>query len=375
VVSVDPSIILSIVAIAISIITLVLAEFHGPNISVLSSPKNIEISDEGATEQFGNYLRGDYMPSSLRSEPFPLVFANHGDKSGTILNLHFEFSPIPSFQKFIDRYYFDLGFTQDEPITPPMTIKQGDNMCFQVFMRIHLKDFKKETLAEILNPKLTIEEITEMATEKSKRKFEDFYNLLSKQELGRISCYMTFTKGRFKTEIKDTKLFENIILYNHCKEALSILRSSMGKWEDLSPRKRELMNSIKGNFEGIMHELEYNLTQLEKEVKEESLSTSVFRMDAWRRMYEAVWTAYEEKIRWFLIKAETRVEEDLSQLYANITKYNDLISEAMSLGELRTLKHFENLNRQRTKLLSNVKNTAGRLAEIHSRFIPQSEKE
>lgn len=70
------SLILSIVAIAISIITLWLTSIRGPDISLLNEP-TFQVSDETLNEQ----QIQEYTPRWMSLEQTPFVFANHGGKT------------------------------------------------------------------------------------------------------------------------------------------------------------------------------------------------------------------------------------------------------------------------------------------------------
>lgn len=362
----DLSLILSIVAIVLSIITLWLTEFRGPNISLLNIPK-FEVNDETLSEQ---QIR-EYTPRWFHLKPVPFVFANYGGKAGTILDLKLNFFPHNSFKAFFDIFYASI-VTYEGDLSPPITIEESDNQYLKVSPEIRSIEWKKITLAEILDPNLKVDDMVAKALEKSKEKFKGFCDFLeNSQELGKVSCTITLTKGRFRTKVTEKKLFENISIANHYVKALSSLRGCLGRWENLKPTKVELLNEVKRDFEGLTRELKENLIILGRTLHEHSISeTSKLRVDIWNRLQlQRIWTPYETKIRWFLIKREEGLKEDLTKLYETIVKYNSSIDELMSLGELRTQKHFQSVNAEREKLHSDVEKMWDRLSYLSRRYI------
>ena len=76
--SLIPSTVAMVVSVSMSIITLLLTEFHGPNISLLNIPK-LEVNDETfSTEQIQ-----EWTPRWIETKPVPFVFANYGGKAVT----------------------------------------------------------------------------------------------------------------------------------------------------------------------------------------------------------------------------------------------------------------------------------------------------
>jgi len=74
----DLSFILSMVAIVISIITLWLTEFRGPNLFLLNDPKS-EVSDEELDE----HQIQRYTPRWFKLKTVPFIFANSSGKEKT----------------------------------------------------------------------------------------------------------------------------------------------------------------------------------------------------------------------------------------------------------------------------------------------------
>jgi len=179
----DLPLILSIVAIFVSVVTLWLTEIRGPDISLLNDPK-FEMNYENLKE----LLKQDYTPRYFGLKSTPLVFANHGGKAGTILKLDFVFVPHDSFEGFVDR--FDAGIvTYEGDLNPPVTIAEGDNEYFKVSPDLRTIDWKESSLAEVLDPSLKIDDMIAKAWDRSKEKFKSFCDFLNEsQELGKVSC-------------------------------------------------------------------------------------------------------------------------------------------------------------------------------------------
>jgi hypothetical protein len=355
----DLSLIISIFAIAISIITLWLSELRGPNISLLNAPE-FETTDETL-----NKNRRD-TPMWLGLKRVAFVFANYGGKAGTVVALEFDFGPSDSFKVFFDRLYCTF-----QPSYPPLTLEKGGNQHLEASLQIVTIDWKKMVLAEVLDQNLKMDNIIGKTLEESKEKFKSFCDFLAtSEELGKISCTITFTKGRFRTKVTKTKLFRDITVANHYREAVSYLRGFLPEWETLSPTKAELLNEIKRDLDGMTRELNDNLIILGKQVNEQNITAAKLRVDAWNNS-QNIWRPYEKKIRWFLIESVEGLEEALIELYRSIMKFNSAVDELLSLGVLRTQEHFREINAEREKLRSDVEKTLHRLSDLQSSYFSQ----
>jgi len=355
---VDISLIISILAIAISIVTLWLSELRGPNISLLSIPE-FEVTDE----HFDKNRYRQWTPMWFELKPVAFVFANYGGKAGTIVDLEFDFSPSDSFKGFFDRLHWTF-----QPSSPPLTLEKGGNQHVKVSLEITTIDWKKIVLAEVLDPSLKADNIAEKALEESKERFKSFCDFLAKSiELGKISCSITLTKGRFRTKVAKTRLFRDTTVANHYKEAVSHLRGFLPEWETLSSTKAELLNEIKRDLDGLTKELNENLIILGKQVDEQNITTSKLKVDAWNNSHN-IWRPYEKKIRWFLIESEEGLAKALTELYRGIMKFNGTVDELLSLGERRTQKHFEGINTEREKLRLELEEILNRMSNLQSRY-------
>lgn len=128
--------------------------------------------------------------------------------------------------------------------------------------------------------------------------------------------------------------------------------------------KAELLNELKSDLEGLIRELKDDLMVSARSVAEHNINASKLRVDGWNRLQQ-IRTPHERKIRWFLIKSEQGLEEDLTKLYKNIAKYNDSIEGLMFLGDLRTPKDFRSINREREDLHSDIEKMRERLSRLH----------
>jgi len=346
-----------VVSVSTSIITLLLTEFHGPNISLLDVPK-FKISDE----TFDKKLTQEYTPRWLRPKPVPFVFANYGGKAGTILELNLIFVPHKSFKRFLDRYYFSFG----EP-SFPVIIREGDNQDLLLTSTdIRTIDWKKRALAEILDPSLKINDIITKSLQRSKEEFERFCDFLEKsQELGEVSCTVALTKGRFRTKVKSEKLFEKAPVEIYYNTAIASLRDCLHRWENLRPTKAELLGEVERGLKELLSESKENLQTLENPVDEKNINSYRLRVDRWNRLHRSWISSDEEKIRWFLIESEKGFREDLTKLYRKIIKCDNLIAELRSYGEARTQKHFQTANTEREKLRLEIEKMQERLSDLH----------
>jgi hypothetical protein len=355
----DLSIVLSVTAIIVSVITLWLTEFRGPSISLLDRNPRFELEE-------GRYLGKkipDYTPNYLDLKKLSLVFANYGGAAGTILGVRLEFKPQPLLKDFIEQFY------QSVETGLPLTIKRGENQHLTVSLGLSIGNWKKMMLAEMLEPKLKLDDIIQKASEESKEKFRSFCDLLTgSPELGKVSCYATLTRGRFRPKVTESKLFENLPVINHYDKVASYFSDCLKEWKNLHPTDEELAFETKFYLEELLRELKRNWQVLSDPVSEQNIAQSKLRQDRWIS-YRQESIPYEKKIRWFLIESEKQLEEKLARFYEEITKYNGLIDNFMSLGEFRTDEHIQELNIEREKLHSSLGKIMESLSKVHERHI------
>ena len=363
------SIIAIVVSVSMSIITLLLTEFRGPNISLLNDPE-FAVTDEG----FSLIGRQGHTPRWFHLKKVPLVFANHGGKSGTILNLKLDFAPYNSFRCFFHIFYARMVIYEGD-LSPPITIGEGDNECLETSPEICTIDWKKTALAEVLEPNLKIDDIVEKAGEKSKEKFTSFCDFLDEsQELGKVSCTITLTKGRFRTKVTEERIFENLPIVNKYNEAVLSLRGLVPKWKNLKPTKAELLNMLIKDREELTKELKGNLSVLAKPLSgydiEKGKQACKLRVDKWNQ-FQRIRDAHERKIRWFLIKSEKELEQKLTKLYKKIMDYNRSIDELILFDELGTHEsvRYRRVNAKKERLHSEVEKMCDRLSHLYRRSI------
>ena len=357
-----------LISISISSITLWLTHFRGPDITLLKIPE-FKVNDENLHQNIETHLRQGYIFKWVELEPSTFVFANHGGKSGTITNLDLHFVPHESFASFYESFHrdFSLGKPIDMVRPPLVTIKEGDNQYIEVKSTIYMIDWKDKALAEVLDPNLKLDDIITKALEKSKEKFEEFRNFLEKsQELGRVSCTITLTKGRLSTGIKTEKLLENEPVTINCDKAISSLRNCVHRWESLGSTKVHLLNKMKGDLQNVLRQLKASQKACADRVNEKNIGGSKLQVEAWKRLND-VRDSDDRKIRWFLLRSREGFEQKLTKLYERIAKYNDLIQQAILLGNLRREKDFRLINTEREGLQSEIKNIVEELSELHSK--------
>jgi len=349
-----------VVSVSISIITLLLTEFHGPNISLLDVPK-FEVTDE----TFNNRYNRKWIPRWFNPKKVPLVFANYGGKAGTIVSLKFEFVPHKAFESFLES-----GYSRFEEPSPPIIIREGDNQdLLLTSLDIRTIDWKKKALAEVLDSKLKIHDMILESLRRSKEKFERFCDFLEEsQELGKVTCTIILTKGRFRTKVKSETLFQDVPIKINYVEATSSLRDCLDRWENLSPTKAELLNDLERGLKELTKELLDKLATLENSVSEENINSYQLRVEKWNNLQRS-WDSDEEKIRWFLIESEKGLRDDLTKLYQRIIRCDNLIAELRSHGEGRTPEHFNPINIEREELRLEIQTMRKRLSALHKRSI------
>jgi len=360
----DLSLILSIVAIAVSvsmsIITLLLTEFHGPNISLLNVPK-FEVSDE----KFDKELIRKYTPRWLYLHKVPLVFANYGGKAGTIVDLKLNFVPHKAFESFFE----SCNFRFEEP-SPPVIIREGDNQDLLLTSpNIRTIDWKKKALAEVLDSSLKINDIVVKSLQRSKEMLERFCDFLEKsQEFGKVTCTIVLTKGRFRTKVKNETLFQDVPIEINYVEATSSLRDCLKRWENLDPTKAKLLDDLERSLKELTRELSEKLATLQDPVSEENINSYQLRVDKWNNL-QRFWDYDEEKIRWFLIESEKGLRDDLTKLYQRIIRCDNQIAELRSHGEGRTQEQFKPINIELEELRLEIQTMRKRLSALHKRSI------
>ena len=362
------SLILSIIAIGISIITLWLTELRGPNISLLNDPE-FKTTDESFELDLESY---EYTPKWFNLKSVPLIFANYGGKAGTIVDLMLNFVPNSSFKRFFESFYFHMVIYEGDPSTP-ITIEEGTNQHLKISPQIRTIDWKEEALAEVLNPSLKVEDMVIEALEKSKDNFRSFCNFLEDtKDLGKVTCIITLTTGRFRTKVTSQTLVEEATVKNDYKQTISSLRNCMSKWEQLHDTKVELQNKLTRGIEDLRTELDQNLATLKNPLSEHDVSHKgsaiKLRIDNWCRLQQ-IRDPKEKRIRWFLVESNEELEKELRQLYRKITEYNDAYDELIALGEFRNKKHFDLINAEREKIQGNIEIVKERLSDLQRRYI------
>ena len=80
---------------------------------------------------------------------------------------------------------------------------------------------------------------------------------------------------------------------------------------------------------------------------------------------------HERKIRWFLIKSEEELEQELTKLHKKIMDYNRSIDELIFFDELGTHERarYRHVNAEREKLHSEVEKMCDRLSRSNRRYI------
>jgi hypothetical protein len=368
----DLSTLLSIAAIAVSVITLLLTQFQGPDILLINTPE-FEVVEYTMDNRTRTLIRQLYPPSSidLESASAAFVFANHGGKSGTILGVNFAFSPESEFGKFFDRFSYSLSSPTEQSSVPgasmPTTIEAGGNKAFVASTSIYLVDWKRKALANVLEPGAKIPELIESAALSSRKNFESFCDFLSKSNiLGTISCTMRYTKGRFKTRVV-TEPINNVQVDNKTDTG-DFMREFLQVWDNLQPTNTQLFNEMKADIENITRELNRAILELNVEVTVQNLGQRL-NFSAWQQLCMDS-GLNSEKIRWFIIRSESGLEQELKELYNSMDAYNSLLDDVAARGELKTAKNFITINEERMKLRTNAQEVVNRLSETYQRLIP-----
>ena len=183
-----------------------------------------------------------------------------------------------------------------------------------------------------------------------------------------MSFTISFTKGRFNTKVVTEYLLRDKSLQNRLDHSLSTMREFLKIWESLEPQKNQLLNETKGDLEGISQELRENLNSLNRDVTEQNIASSRLKADFWKQLCN-VNEPYQEKIRWFLIRSDTGLEQELNELYHDIDNYNSLIDGVFSRGKLGKVKRLGVVNDERKQLNMKVAAVMGSLSQLYQRYL------
>jgi transcription elongation factor Elf1 len=360
-------ILLSFAAIAVSVITLLLTQFQGPDISLVSTPKfEVARNDEGTKTLLKQFL----PPPLLDLEATPFIFANHGGKSGTVVNVDLVFTPQKEFQEFLLTSHCSLSLSTEQLGIPgagmPTTIMAGDNKVFIASASLYLVDWKRKNLSEILDPETKIQNLIEQAESRSRIIFESFCDFIrNANTLGTISCSMCYTKGRFRTRVK-TKLLRNISVDNK-PDISNKLREFLRVWDNLQPTSTQLFNEMKADIENITRELNRVILELKVEVTAQNLSQRL-NFSFWQQLSMES-RPYNEKISWFIIRCESGLEQELKELYNGIDAYNSLLDDVNARGDFKSEKDLLKVNEERMKLRTSAQEVVNKLSEIYHKLI------
>lgn len=360
---------LSSAAIVVSIITFWLTEFRGPNITLLNKPE-FRLSDEHFKITRLSSL-DKYAPSWFELDPVPLVFANYGGKSGSILALEFDFKPTPSFREFFASFDERIDVFEGDT-SPPVTIDKGDNQHLSVSPQINTIDWKEVALYEELDSESKVNEMVTRALERSKEKFRKFCDFLdNSKELGKVSCTAILTKGRFKTKVKEEVILRDVEVVNGFNKTVSSLRDCLSRWEHLSKNKTELRSILVRDIGSLKRELEGNISLLKNALNERDISHkgSALKLKLENSNgLQHIRTTRERKMRWFLIESEAGLKKDLTELYEDIEKYNSSYDELMSLGDLRTKQSVDDINVRGEELPGEIGEVLEKLSQLLKRY-------
>jgi hypothetical protein len=224
----------------------------------------------------------------------------------------------------------------------------------------------------VLNPRLTVDAMVGRALEKSKDSFRDFCEFMeNNKELGKANCIITLTEGRFRTKIRNQVIPWNLVVKNQCDKSLVSLRQFLLRWEDLYETKAGLENKLVQDVNALVRELEQNNRTLMNRFDDYEFSikgpSGRLRLDDFQRL-KNIREGNDRKIRWFILKTEKGLEEDLNRLYERIKEYNSL-DRLIAREQLRTLKDIERLNAEREQLQKTVAETKERLVVLQRKFI------
>ena len=305
--------------------------------------------------------------------PVSFFFANYGGKDGTISNFKVKFTPNENF-KFFKSFSANLREweTNMENSTLPLTIEKGSNRYLKFSLQFHTIDWKETALAEVLNPQLTVRDIVNRALEKSKDTFRDFCGYMeTKEELGKVSCTATFTKGRFKTHMRDEEIITDFVVKNECNLSLVTLRRHMEEWEEHSKNRNDLENYLIRDIQCLIKELDNNFRSLANcldfyEFLKQG-PTGKVRVNDFENL--ELTQNNERRIRWFIIKTSKDFEDELVAIYDRFKEYNGTIDKIVAQGEVRTKSDIEKLNTERAQLQVDVLKIKDNLAKLQLKFM------
>ena len=335
------SIVLSVSALLVSLVTFLYREFTGPDISLLNRPE-FRLTDRS----FG--VSDEYIPQWFKVADVSLVFANYGRKGGTIIDVKFVFTPDETFKEFLQ----DFSCWPSSPdLQLPLTIKDGENVTIKFSPTIQSIDWKKSVLLKSLQDSQNTEQAVDKAIDVGKDKFERFHSfLLENKELGEVCCIVSLTVGRFRTKVEEKKFFDRVRVTVEYKETIDLLRKRLQNWGNLRPTKGGIINELLSIPKDLIAELDTDHSVLGNVIYEKNFSELRLRTEKWEYLSRA---RYDE-IQWFLIDREKNLRDDLEKLYERMLDYNNRIQQLSYSGESHTKTDFENLNKKRIELHKSV---------------------
>lgn len=168
--------------------------------------------------------------------------------------------------------------------------------------------------------------------------------------MGEVYCTVSLTVGRFRTKVKDKKLFDRLRVTVEYEETIDLLRKRLQNWDNLRPTKGGIINELLNIPKNLIAELDTNHSILGNTIDEKNYSKLRLRTEKWENFSRA---RYDE-IRWFLIDRKKNIRDDLERLYKRVLDYNNRIQQLSYLAESFTRTDFENLNKKRIELYKAV---------------------
>jgi hypothetical protein len=177
---------------------------------------------------------------------------------------------------------------------------------------------------------------------------------------------MCYTKGRFNTNVTAKSLSQ--VTVENTPEVASEFTKLLAGWDRLVPTATLILNEMKADIERLSGELKSDLLILSVEITKQNLSQ---RLNS--NVLQQIRSdnrPYAEKIRWFVIRCEKGLEQELIDIYQNIDAYNNLLDDVNARGDFKTEKDLTKINDARIELKANMQTIVDQLSATYRKLIP-----
>jgi len=355
------TIIISVPALVISLLSLWFSHLKGPDIDLCDVPET-ELNDWSKQELDQSSLSG-YVPYGLGLKPMQLVFMNSGNRAGAVIQVTPKFEPNAKFETF---YRDEWGSVEVNGKGLPTSIKEGDTCIMKLSYRIDVIDWRQDFRNDEIHDISNFKEAFTKSVELDKSHFSEFVNFLrSGESLGNLRISMTHSARKWSGVRTTTREIAKVEVKNRCKNLPEGLKKKLEMWDSASA-VNELLRRIPEVPDQLIEKLKENLDRVSRELKRGSFHMLDDLGDYWRRLYEQRRVASR-----IVFEREKDLKSQLDELSQEIRAYNSELYLVSAAREDVRSERIETLNQKRQKLQPKIKEALSKVEDLRKKLIDE----